>query len=180
MNRPLGYQVNPPDLANSVSLTRLTPDKQLNLAGEESVGGLAAIVPRHQPTKTRPPHAGSRPQPSQDHNDVQSSTYVCVCVNSHTRMNAGLWGANACVSFGAEGPSEARRQRGGRGAGGSEVCRVLRAEQTGSDTERAGPSPPDLGPRDHHQSASRSQFHPVAFFLVFFGHLWKRRLHLIP
>lgn len=51
MNRPLGYQVNPPDLVNSVSLTRLTPDKQLNLAGEESVGGLAAIVPRHQPTK---------------------------------------------------------------------------------------------------------------------------------
>lgn len=44
MNYPLGYQVNPPDLANSVSLTRLTPDKQLNLAGEESAGGLAIIV----------------------------------------------------------------------------------------------------------------------------------------
>lgn len=36
MNCPLGYQVNPPDLANSVSLTRLTLDKQLNVAGEES------------------------------------------------------------------------------------------------------------------------------------------------
>lgn len=35
MNYPLGYQVNPPDLANSVSLTRLTLDKQLNVAGEE-------------------------------------------------------------------------------------------------------------------------------------------------
>lgn len=44
MNYPLGYQVNPPDLAHSVSLTRLTPDKQLNLAGEESVRGLAIIV----------------------------------------------------------------------------------------------------------------------------------------
>lgn len=44
MNYPLGYQVNPPDLANSVSLTRLTHDKQLNVAGEESVWGLAIIV----------------------------------------------------------------------------------------------------------------------------------------
>lgn len=37
MNSPLGFQVNPPGLANSVSLTRLTPDKQLNLGGEESL-----------------------------------------------------------------------------------------------------------------------------------------------
>lgn len=44
MNYPLGYQVNPADLANSVSLTRLTPDKQLTLAGEESLRGLAMIV----------------------------------------------------------------------------------------------------------------------------------------
>lgn len=44
MNYPLGYQVNPADLANSVSLTRLTLDKQLNVAGEESFWGLAIIV----------------------------------------------------------------------------------------------------------------------------------------
>lgn len=44
MNYPLGYQVNPPDLASSVSLTRLTPDKQLNLAGEESLRGVAMMV----------------------------------------------------------------------------------------------------------------------------------------
>lgn len=39
MNYPLGYQVNPPDLANSVSLTRLTLDKQLNVVGEEPFSG---------------------------------------------------------------------------------------------------------------------------------------------
>lgn len=44
MNYPLGYQVNPADLANSVSLTRLTPDKQLNVAGGESVLGLSILV----------------------------------------------------------------------------------------------------------------------------------------
>lgn len=44
MNYPLGYQVNPPDLVNSVSLTRLTLDKQLNVAGEESFWGLAIRV----------------------------------------------------------------------------------------------------------------------------------------
>lgn len=58
---------------------------------------------------------------------------------------------------------------------GLEVCRALRAmagmnpgEQTGSDTERANPSHPDLRPCDNHLSASHSEFHSLFAFAAFF------------